>query len=148
MTLLDANVLLYAYNADAPQQPLATRWLAKLLESGETIALPWVTVWAFIRISTNSRIWANPQPAREAFAIVGEWLAQPGVVSIEPGPRHTEILEKLVSDHGAIGPMVTDAVLAALAIEHGARLASTDQHFRRFPDLRWLNPLSQDVQSN
>jgi toxin-antitoxin system PIN domain toxin len=128
-------------DADAPQQRAAARWLAKLLKSGETIGLPWVTVWAFIRISTNSRIWDNPRPSSEAFAIVGEWLAQPGVVPLHPGPLHAEILERLVSGCGAIGPLVTDAVLAALAMEHGALLASTDQDFRRFPDLRWLNPL-------
>jgi uncharacterized protein len=79
MTILDANLLLYAYNADAPQQPAAARWLKKLFESGESIALPWTTLWAFLRISTSSRIWANPRPARESFAIMGEWLAQPGV---------------------------------------------------------------------
>lgn len=142
MTIVDANVLLYAYNADAPQQRIAAQWLAKLLASGETVGLPRVTVWAFIRISTNSRLWANPRPAGEAFAIAGEWLAQPGVVPLHPGPLHAAILEKLVCDHGATDPLVTDAVLAALAIEYGAVLASTDQDFRRFPDLRWLNPLS------
>jgi toxin-antitoxin system PIN domain toxin len=144
MTILDANVLLYAYNADAPQQTTAAQWLSNLLESGETIALPWVTIWAFIRISTNSRIQANPLPASEAFAIVAEWLAQPGVVPLQPGPLHTEILEKLVIDYGATGPLITDAVLAALAKEHGALLASTDHDFRRFPDLRWINPLSPE----
>jgi uncharacterized protein len=141
MTIIDANLLLYAYNADAPQQAAAAQWLAKLLESGEIAALPWVTVWAFIRISTNPRVWANPKPAKEAFAIVAEWLAQPGVVPLQPGPRHGEILEKLVCEYGATGPLITDAVLAALAMEYGASLASTDQDFRRFPDLRWLNPL-------
>jgi toxin-antitoxin system PIN domain toxin len=142
MTIIDANLLLYAYNEDAPQQRAASQWLSKLLASGETIGLPWVTVWAFIRISTNSRIWANPRPAGETFAIVGEWLAQPGVIPLQPGPLHAAILEKLVSGYGATGPLVTDAVMAALAMEHGAVLASTDQDFRRFPDLRWLNPLS------
>jgi len=142
MTILDANLLLYAYNADAPQQRTAAEWLTKLLKSGELIALPWVTVWAFVRISTNSRIWANPRSAEEAFDIVGEWLAQPGVVLLQPGPLHAEILKRLVIDYSATGPLVTDAVLAALAMEHGALLASTDQDFRRFPDLRWLNPLS------
>jgi toxin-antitoxin system PIN domain toxin len=142
MTVIDANVLLYAYNADAPQQPAAQQWLESLLESGDTIALPWVTIWAFIRIGTNSRIYPNPRPAQESFAIVRDWLAQPGVVPLNPGPLHAQILEKLVCDHVAAGPLVTDAVLAALAIEHGATLASTDQDFRRFPDLRWLNPLS------
>ena len=67
--------------------------------------------------------------------------AQPGVIPLNPGPLHAEILEKLVSNYGATGSLVTDAVMAALATEYGAALASTDQHFRRFPDLRWLNPL-------
>ena len=143
MTILDANLLLYAYNADAPQQSVAARWLAELLESDEAIALPWVTVWAFIRIATNSRIWPNPLSAKQAFAIIEEWIAQPGVVVLQPGPRHTEILKRLIMEHSVTGPLVTDAVLAALAIENGAFLASTDQDFRRFPDLRWTNPLSQ-----
>jgi len=142
LTILDANVLLYAYNLDAPEQPAAAAWLTGLLESGETIGLPWVTLWAFVRISTNSRIWANPKPAAEAFAIVNEWLSQPGVHALQPGPLHLEILARLVVRHAAVGPMMTDAVLVALAIEHGATLASTDQDFRRFPNLRWVNPLN------
>jgi predicted nucleic acid-binding protein len=64
VTLVDANVLLYAYNADAPQQRAAANWLAQLLKSGETIALPLVTIWAFIRLATNSRIWTNPLSSR------------------------------------------------------------------------------------
>ncbi len=141
MILLDANILLYAYNADAPEHKAAARWLAKLIAGNETIALPWVTLWAFIRIGTNPRIWPSPLPAQEAFAIIGELLKQPGIVVLQPGPRHGEILQKLVSECRATGPLVTDAVLAALALEHGASLASTDQDFRRFPDLRWVNPL-------
>jgi uncharacterized protein len=69
VTIPDANLLLYAYNADAPQRCVTPRWLMELLESDEGIALPWVTVWAFIRIATNSRIWANPLSASQAFAI-------------------------------------------------------------------------------
>jgi hypothetical protein len=143
MTILDANILLYAYNADAPQQPAAARWLSELFESEETIALPWPTLWAFVRVCTNSRIWANPRPAKEAFALVRQWLEHPGVVIPQPGPRHAEILEALAAKHGASGPLLTDAVLAALAIENGARLASTDQDFRRFPGLRWIDPLAE-----
>lgn len=145
MIVIDANVLLYAYNADAPQHRTTAKWLATLLESGETVAVPWVTIWAFIRVSTNPRIWTNPKSAQEAFAIVGDWLAQPGIITLQPGPLHTEILEKLVVDYGATGPLVTDAVLAALATEHGAILASTDQDFRRFPHLKWVNPLAIDA---
>lgn len=142
MTLLDANILLYAYNADAPRQSAASRWLADLLGRGEAIGLPWVTVWAFIRISTNSRIWPNPRPLKEALAIVREWLSQPGIVMVHPGPLHIDILEQLAVEYGAAGPLFTDAVLAALALEHGAVLASTDQDFRRFPNVRWANPLA------
>jgi toxin-antitoxin system PIN domain toxin len=143
MTILDANVLLYAYNADAPQQRAAARWLKKLFESGETVALPWLTLWAFVRICTNSRIWSNPLSAQDAFVFLREWLAQPGVVVLQPGPLHSQILEELVGKYRATGPLLTDAVLAALAIEHGATLASTDQGFRRFAGLRWINPLAE-----
>ena len=141
MTILDANILLYAYNADAPQQVAAARWLTELLESRDSIALPWITIWAFIRIATNVRIWANPLDAKRAFGIVNEWTRQPGVLILQPGPRHAEVLERLILDHSATGALVMDAALAAMAIENGAVLASTDQDFRRFPGLRWVNPL-------
>jgi toxin-antitoxin system PIN domain toxin len=141
MTILDANLLVYVCNSDAPQHRAATQWLKRLFDSSEAVALPWVTVWAFLRICTNARLWANPKPPAEAFVILSNWLAQPGVFPLEPGPRHVEILERLVSDYGATGPLMTDATLAALAIENGASLASTDQDFRRFPGLRWINPL-------
>ncbi len=142
MTILDANLLLYAYNESAPEQAAAAEWLTKLLESGETIALPWVSISAFLRISTNARIFPNARSANEAFAIVNEWLAQPGVVVLQPGPRHFEILERLALRYAVNGPLMMDAVLAALAIENGAVLASTDQDFRRFPEARWINPLA------
>ncbi len=142
MMILDANILLYAYNADAPQQVAAARWLAELVQSDETIALPWVTIWAFLRIATNHRIWSNPLSSGQVFDIINAWLAQPGLILLQPGQRHAEILQRLVTAHGASGPLVTDAVLASLAIENGASLASTDQHFRRFPDLQWINPLA------
>jgi toxin-antitoxin system PIN domain toxin len=145
MTLLDANVFLYAYNADAPQQPAAARWLADLLSSGGTIGLPWTTLWAILRVSTNARIWPNPKSPEAVFALVREWLAQPGVVLVGPGPQHAEILERLVADHRVTGPLVSDAALAALAIENGASLASTDQEFRRFPGLRWIDPLAGET---
>jgi len=143
VTLLDANVLLYAYNADAPEQAAAGQWIDRLLASGETIGLPWITLWAFLRIATSSRIWPNPLAPERAFAIVEDWLEQPGVVTVGPGPRHGELLKRLVSGHRATGPLVTDAVLAALAIEYGATLASTDRDFRRFPDVHWVNPLDR-----
>jgi len=117
-------------------------WLESLLADGESIGLPWVAIWAFLRISTNPKIWSHPRTVDEAFSIVHEWLEQPGVIALSPGPRHTVVLEKVISTWGISGPLVTDAVFAALALEYGATLASTDQGFRRFPDLRWINPLT------
>lgn len=142
MTILDSNILLYATNADAPQQRAAARWLASLILSGEVVGLPWVTLWAFLRISTNSRIWANPKSGQEACGLIRQWLEQPGVIVPEPGPRHIQIIERMMVEYGATGPLVSDAALAAFAIEHGATLASTDQDFRRFPEVRWINPLA------
>jgi hypothetical protein len=141
MTVLDANILLYAYNADAPQHRAAAAWLEELLEGSGIIGLSWATLWAFLRISTNGRVWPNPMSPRDAFAVVRRLLMQPDVVVLHPGPRHLELLETLVTETGAIGPLVSDAALAALAIEHGAQLASTDHDFSRFPTLRWLNPV-------
>jgi toxin-antitoxin system PIN domain toxin len=140
VTVLDANVLLYAYNADAPQHAAAAAWLNELFSGQEMIGLPWATIWAFLRISTNARLWPNPKPAKEAFEIVREWLDRPGIVILEPGPRHVQILERLVMGHRVSGPMVSDAVMAAIALEYGAILASTDRDFSRFTDLRWINP--------
>jgi toxin-antitoxin system PIN domain toxin len=141
VTILDANILLYAYNADSPKHVAAAHWLEELFSGPDVIGLPWVTLWAFLRISTNPRVWSNPKSAQEAFTIVRAWLAQPGVVVVDPGPRHAELLEELVTKHSASGPIVSDAALAALALENGAILASTDRDFSRFPHLRWVNPL-------
>jgi uncharacterized protein len=141
--ILDANLLLYAYNADAPEHPVVAQWLAELLDSGEPVGLPWVTIWAFLRISTNSRIWPNPLPAEQAFAIMREWVAEPSIVPLTPGPRHLDLLHHLVTEFGATGALVPDAALAALALENGATVASTDQDFRRFASVKWINPVKQ-----
>lgn len=142
MIVLDANILLYAHNSSAPQHPAIQQWLASLIEAGETISLPWTTIWAFLRLSTSSRVWPNPLDAQTAAGLIREWLSQPGVMVLAPGPRHLDLLERLVDVYRATGPLVSDAVLAALAIENGATVASTDQDFRRFPELRWVNPLT------
>jgi uncharacterized protein len=141
MTILDANILLYAYDTDSPSHTEAARWIERLFGDSDTIGIPWQTIWAFLRIRTNPRLMANPKSPAESFELVREWLALPGVVTVQPGPRHAELLERLVIEHRASGALVSDAVLAALAMEHGAVLASTDRDFGRFPDLRWVNPL-------
>jgi toxin-antitoxin system PIN domain toxin len=141
LTILDANVLLYAYDSSSPQHAAAAAWVEALFASPETIGLPWQTIWAFLRVRTNLRLVSAPKPPADTFAIVREWLELPGVVLLQPGPRHADILEKLVVEQGAIGPLVSDATLAALAIEHGSILASTDRDFQRFEQVRWVNPL-------
>jgi toxin-antitoxin system PIN domain toxin len=141
VTILDANIPLYAYNADAPQHGAAAAWLEGLFQSGETIGLPWATLWAFLRISTNQRVWPNPMPVEQAFGLIRGWLAEPGVSILHPGPQHAEILERLLSESRAGGAMVSDAAMAAMALEYGATLASTDRDFSRFPGIRWVNPV-------
>ncbi len=142
MTILDANILLYAYNPDAPQHPAARAWLDELFRGVDPIGFSWPAVWAFLRISTNPRVRPHVTAVPDAFQRVRDWLSQPGVVLLHPGPRHIEILERLVIEGQAAGRRLSDAALAALALEHGATLASTDRDFARFPNLRWVNPLS------
>ena len=142
MILLDANVFIYSYNADAPEHTRMHQWLSDLFSDVELIGVPWLALWAFIRVVTNPRLSPTPKPAADVFDVVRTLLAHPQVMLIEPGARHAEILERLVIDYRVSGPLFTDAVLAALAIEHGATLASTDRDFSRFPNLRWINPLS------
>ena len=142
MTILDANILLYAYNADASQHLDTRRWLEQQLAALGRIGIPWVSFWGFLRISTNPRLTRVALEVEDVFQAVQQLLSHPQVTIVEPGPRHAEILEQLVRQAGATGPRVTGAALAALAIEHGATLASTDRDFSRFPNLRWINPLS------
>jgi toxin-antitoxin system PIN domain toxin len=142
MTIVDANLLLYAYNASSEHHESSAKWLEHLLNSGEPVAVPWLSMWAFVRVSTNPRTWPAALGPKEAFASIRAWISHPSVVVLQPGPRHAEILERLVTETSAVGAMVTDAVLAALAIENGATLASADYDFRRFPGLKWLNPLA------
>ncbi len=141
MTVLDANLLLYASNADAPLHGRASKWIEGLFASEELVGLPWVTIWAFLRIATNARLYRTPLEPEAAFEIVQSWLDLPNVELIEPGARHLDLLRGLVKSGQASGPMLSDAVLAAIAIEYGASLASTDQDFSRFPKLAWINPL-------
>lgn len=141
MILVDANLLLYAYDSAAPEHPKARRWLEDVLARPEPVLFPWHSIHAFLRIATNPRAWTSPLSIEEARAIVDEWLSLPNVVTPCPGERHWEILRGLLADSQCRGPLVTDAVLAALAMEYGAELCTNDRDFGRFPALRVLNPL-------
>jgi uncharacterized protein len=140
--VVDANILLYAYDADAARHADARRWLEHAIAGPEWIGIPWLALWAFVRITTNHRVNVAPLAVADAFEIIRTLLAHPNVNLIEPGARHAEILERLATTYQVTGPLVTDAVLAALALEYGATLASTDRGFARFTELHWVNPLA------
>ena len=141
MILVDANLLLYAYHPRAEQHERARAWLEAALSGPEPVGLPWSTVLAFLRLATSPRVFARPLSTAEAEIIVSTWLAESSVVLVSPGDRYWEILRALLIDAQVTGPLVTDAALAALAIEHGATLATTDRDFARFRGLRLSDPL-------
>jgi toxin-antitoxin system PIN domain toxin len=139
--LPDANLLLYAYHPRAEQHEASRAWLEEVLSGPGLVRFPWLTLWAFLRISTNPRAFEAPLSTEEASAIVASWLARPNAGILEPGARYWEILRRLLKEGQVAGPLVSDAALAALAIEHGATLHTTDRDFSRFADLDWANPI-------
>lgn len=141
MILVDANLLLYAYHTQAPQHAASRAWLERALSGEEFVGFAWMTLWAFLRIGTNPRVFERPLALDEASAAVSAWLDQPATGIVDPGERHWEILQDLMRGGQAAGPLITDAALAALAIEHGATLHTTDRDFARFPGLKWIDPL-------
>lgn len=143
MKVVDLNILLYAVNRDSPRHQRAKAWLESTLSRDETVALPWVVVLGFLRVATSRQVLPNPITIDQAVSVVDGWLSQPPVVTLSPGDEHWSILGGLLSEVGSAGNLTTDAHLAALALEHGAELCSTDTDFARFARLRWVNPLSQ-----
>jgi len=142
MILVDANILIYAYHPRAHQHAASRAWLESALSGSQFVRFAWVSLWAFLRISTNSRVFEQPLSSPEAMAAVSSWLEQPVAGILEPGERHMEILARLVAEGQASGPLMMDAALAAIAIEHGATLYTADRDFARFPDLDWTDPLA------
>jgi uncharacterized protein len=141
MILIDANLLLYAYDSSSPNHPKARRWFEEIFSQSSLIGLSWVTILAFLRISTNSRAFQSPFSTNEALTIVSEWLAQAHTSILNPGERHWEILSTLARTAQARGPLLMDAHLAALAMENGATLCTSDKDFSRFPKLKTYFPL-------
>ena len=141
MILVDANLLLYAYDPRSEQHTASRRWLEDALSGPTLVRFAWLSLWAFLRISTNPRVFERPLSMTEAEGHVSSWLAQPVAGVLDPGERHWEILRGLTAAGQTAGPLVMDAALAAIAIEHGATLCTTDRDFARFPGLHWTNPL-------
>jgi toxin-antitoxin system PIN domain toxin len=141
MILLDANILIYAVNQDAPLNRKAKAWLESALSGQETVGIPWDALLAFLRLTTRPALFPRPLPMDKAFDLVATWLEQPLVTIVHPGPRHLPLLRELLRPLGAAGNLTSDAHLAAMAIENGAELCSSDTDFARFPGLKWRNPL-------
>jgi toxin-antitoxin system PIN domain toxin len=142
MILLDANLLIYAVNADAALNRKAKSWLESVLSGQETVGFSWSVLLAFLRLTTRPGLFRNPLPVDTAFDLTASWLAQPSATIAHPGPRHLQILRDLLLPLGSGGNLTSDAHLAALAIEHRAELYSSDSDFARFNGLKWRNPLS------
>jgi uncharacterized protein len=142
MIVVDANLLLYAYGESSLHHQQARVWLEDVLSGAETVGLPWQSLAAFIRIATDPRIPGYRRSAQEALGVVSEWLEQPAVRLLVPGERTLAVFRQMVVEGQASGPLVSDAEVAALTIEYGGVLHTTDRDFARFPGLRWVNPLA------
>lgn len=141
MILLDANLLVYAHVEASPDHQRARMWLDDRLNGSAAVGFPWPTTLAFLRLVTNPRIFERPEPMQRAWQQVEEWLSRPVSWIPQPTERHGEVLGNLLTLRGARANLVPDAHLAALAIEHGLILCTTDGDFARFEGLRWQNPL-------
>jgi toxin-antitoxin system PIN domain toxin len=140
--LVDANLLIYAIDSDSPQHGRARPWLEQVLSGADPVGLPWVVILAFIRITTRDGIMRRPLPLDAALAYVQSWLQQPCVEVVAPGEHHWPIFCRLLEATGTAGNLTSDAHIAALALERGAAVCSTDHDFARFPGIRHVNPLA------
>jgi len=140
--LVDANLLLYAANHAAPEHPQASAWLDAQLNGSARVGLPWPSLLAFVRLTSNPVVLRRAVSPAVAWRQVEDWLGCPTAWVPTPGPRHAEILGGLLAEPWMTSRLVPDAHLAALAVEHGLTLCSTDGDFARFTGLEWENPLA------
>jgi hypothetical protein len=141
MVVPDINLLVYAHNEAAPAHEATRLWWEKLMSGRQRVGLPWAVVFGFVRLVTHPSVLTDPLPPLAALDRVRQWFAREHVQSLDPGPRHLDIVEELLRATAVAGDLTTDTHLAALAIEHQCELHSNDTDFGRFPGLRWRNPL-------
>ena len=142
MIVIDANLLIYAYDLDSAHHKKSHSWLEEALSGVEAVGLPWQSVSAFLRVITNRRLSGMRVSLEQAVQVVNEWLQQPNVQVLVPADQHWSVLRQMILEGRASGPLVSDAEIAAITIEQGAVLHTTDRDFARFPGLRWKNPLT------
>jgi toxin-antitoxin system PIN domain toxin len=140
--LVDANLLIYAVDRDSVHHKAARHWLEETLSGTTRVGLAWVVILAFLRITTRGDVVRNPLSTEEALAYVDSWLQQPFVRTVSPAESHWPLLRTLMASSGTAGNLTSDAHLAALALEHGCAIYSTDHDFKRFPGIEHVNPLA------
>jgi uncharacterized protein len=141
--LVDANILLYAVDEASRWHEPAREWLEGALNGPQRVGLPWQSLTAFVRVSTHPRALSRPRTPAEAWLYVEDWLDAPAAWVPEPGRGHREILGRLIRDLDLRGNLVTDAILAALCIEHGLQIISADSDFARFRQISWFDPTAR-----
>ena len=137
----DINLLVYAYNDGAPDHEAAKRWWEGLVNGAERVGVPWIVATGFVRLMTHPRALTAPVSPTDAIALVRDWFRYDHVLPINPGAEHLTHLQRNLGAAGVGGNLVTDAHIAALAMEYQAEVHSNDADFSRFPGLRWRNPL-------
>ena len=140
MMLPDVNVLIYAFRQDVPQYAICRPWLESIVEGDARFGLSPLTLSAVVRITTNPRSYRMPSTLEEAFLYCNKLLAQPHCQVVEPGERHWDIFQRLCVETDTRGRRVSDAWLAALAIEWGCEWVTLDRDYARFPGLKWQVP--------
>ena len=143
MIVFDANLLIYAYDGGATQHGPARRWVEETFSGTDLVGIPWQAILAFLRFMTNRRLPGSRFSIDEACEIVDGWLDQPNVRLLAPSEQHWMYLRRVLVEGQSSGPLVSDAEIAALTIEHGGVLHTADRDFARFPGLRWMNPLQR-----
>lgn len=145
MLLPDVNVLIYAHVEDSiPNHSEYANWITRLATGPDPFALSVLVLSGFVRVATNPRIFRPPSTLDQSLAFVASLVERPNARVVGPGPDHLEIFERLCRESGATGKLVADAQHAAVAIEHGCTMVTTDSDFRRFPGLQWQHPLRLD----
>ncbi|MBI2325603.1 MAG: type II toxin-antitoxin system VapC family toxin [Chloroflexi bacterium] len=142
MILVDVNVLLYAHREEFPDHQAYRDWLTAAMNGEAAYGMSELVLSSFIRIITNAKVFRPPTPLGQAIEAANVLRTHPSSIPVAPGPMHWDIFMRLCRETGAKGSHVTDAYLAALAIEAGAEWITTDRDFSRFPGLRWRHPLS------
>jgi toxin-antitoxin system PIN domain toxin len=140
--LPDVNLLVYAADESSRHHAQARPWLEQTLSGTEEVGFAWMVLLGFVRISTNPAAFGNALAPARAFEFIDSWLEAAVATVVHPGQRHADHIRELLMPLGTAGNLTTDAHLAALAIEHGAELCSSDNDFSRFEGVRWTNPIA------